>query len=269
MDHIKIAPMIDTDVKEYKPTRKEREAAKERMAEETAASVRRLEKEAVSETPRRRRGKSAHRVARHAERDLRERALAFLQRWGLLIAAVAGIIVWTLAVCLITAGVVRSRTTATVTETVTARMEEEMERRLTAQEISFRSEKMLTDGEKLQQADESDALARLLYGYRQNSRRDLRTLCWCVLCRVDNPNYPDSVRAVVEQDKQWMFYNGSNPVRADFEKIAQEVLEMWRDGHYPEGLSSDFVFAEWSPDSVQLRDRWEKNSRTVYWRAAE
>ena len=51
---------------------------------------------------------------------------------------------------------------------------------------------------------EAEDLARVLYGVKDNSTDDLRTLCWCVFNRVDSPEYANSIAEVVAQPKQWM-----------------------------------------------------------------
>lgn len=216
-------------------------------------------------------GGGRHRAAkqRRARWNPPEWLIVGLRLYGVAAGAVIGMLALTVAACLITAGAVRRTTTREVTEAVTVRMEAEMSRRLEAQAMSYKAEALLSDGAAMQREEEAEALAKLLYGYRNNSRRDLKTLAWCVLMRVDNPAYPGSVRAVVEQDSQWMNYSGSNPVRDDFTAIAGEILDTYHAGRYPAGLTSDFVYAAWSTDSIKLRDTWEMNSRTEYWRAAE
>lgn len=46
---------------------------------------------------------------------------------------------------------------------------------------------------------EAKDLARVLYGVKDNSTDDLRTLCWCVFNRVDSAEYADSISEVVAQ----------------------------------------------------------------------
>lgn len=118
-------------------------------------------------------------------------------------------------------------------------------------------------------SEEADALARLLYGYRNNSLRDRKTLIWCVLMRVDSPAYPGTVGGVVNQAQQWMFYSPENPIREDDRRIALDQLKAWHEGKYPAGLSTEFVFAEWSEHDIALRNEFQTGSRTAYWRMPE
>ncbi len=113
--------------------------------------------------------------------------------------------------------------------------------------------------------DEAEALSRVLYGVKGNSTDDLRTYAWCVLNRVDNSAYPDTVQAVIDQPSQWMAYDPEAPVLDSLYDIAYEVLEVWHSGaHRP--VSNEFVYMNWSPREIVLRDNWTDGSGTHYWR---
>ena len=112
---------------------------------------------------------------------------------------------------------------------------------------------------------EAEALAKVLYGVRSNSSDDLRTYAWCVLNRVDNSAYPDTLEAVIAQPKQWMAYDPEAPVIESLYQIAYEVLEIWHSGgHRP--VTSEYVYMNWSPTEIVLRDKWTEGSGTHYWR---
>ena len=115
---------------------------------------------------------------------------------------------------------------------------------------------------------EAEDLARVLYGVKDNSTDDLRTLCWCVFNRVDSPEYANSIAEVVAQPKQWMGYSSENPVLESLYKLAREELLKWREGSVrPCGI--DFVFMQRSPSEIVLRNTWTNSSSTRYWRAKE
>jgi hypothetical protein len=59
---------------------------------------------------------------------------------------------------------------------------------------------------------EAQAVAKVLYGVKDNSEEDLKTYVWCVLNRVDSADYPDTLADVIGQPKQWMRYSEDNPV---------------------------------------------------------
>lgn len=115
---------------------------------------------------------------------------------------------------------------------------------------------------------ESEDLARVLYGVKDNSTDDLRTLCWCVFNRVDSPEFANSIAEVVAQDKQWMGYASDNPVLESLYKLAREELLKWREGAV-RPCGTDYVYMQWSPTEIVLRNTWVNSSMTRYWRAKE
>jgi DNA segregation ATPase FtsK/SpoIIIE-like protein len=115
---------------------------------------------------------------------------------------------------------------------------------------------------------EAMQLARVLYGVRQNSTDDLRTLCWCVFNRVDSPDYADTLAEVIEQPKQWMRYSPDNPVLDDLFQIARAELEAWHNGP-TRPCGTDYVFMTWSPTEIVLRNTWTNSSQTRYWRVKQ
>ena len=120
----------------------------------------------------------------------------------------------------------------------------------------------------LQLNAEAESLAQILYGVKDNDKDDLRTLCWCVFNRVDNPAFPNTLEDVISQPQQWMRYDAENPVLEDLYQIAREQLEAWRsDAHRP--CSSDYVFMSWTPSDICLRDAWREGSGTHYWRMGQ
>lgn len=112
---------------------------------------------------------------------------------------------------------------------------------------------------------EAELLAKVLYGIRDNSTDDLKTACWCVFNRVDNPQFPNTLAEVVGQPKQWMRYDADNPVLESLYDLAREQLELWHGGTR-RPVSDAYVFMSWSQDDVVLRDTWETGSRSKYWR---
>lgn len=112
---------------------------------------------------------------------------------------------------------------------------------------------------------EGEFLARMLYAYRNNSERDLRTAIWCALNRVDSIGYPNSVKEVCQQSSQWMGYSDDNPILNNLYEIAIKELETWHSGYRPVG--TEYVYMNWSAKQITLRDTWEKGNDTSYWQA--
>lgn len=112
---------------------------------------------------------------------------------------------------------------------------------------------------------EAESLARVLYGIKDNDESDLKTYCWCVFNRVDNSSYPSTLEDVIAQPKQWVQYDPENPILEDLYQIAYEQLDEWySNSHRP--CSSEYVFVNWTPNDICLRDNFREGSGTHYWR---
>ena len=120
-----------------------------------------------------------------------------------------------------------------------------------------------SDSKAAAMREDAKAIAKVLYGVKGNNENDLRTLVWCVLNRVDNKGYPGTVAEVVAQDRQWMGYSDSNPVLDDLFNLALGELDIWYGGIRP--CSPDFVFMNWTPSEITLRDTFEFSSKTHSW----
>ncbi len=189
----------------------------------------------------------------------------FIRRYGVALLIVA--VLW--ADSAITAIIVRHNTTVEVTEQVTSEMRREFQDYLIEQEQERQAASFMTGDASLQAAmdEESDAIARVIG--TMTTKRMKQTMIWNILVRVDSPFYPNNVKDVVGQPQQWMFYDEKNPIRDDDKQLALEQLKLWHEGRYPAGLSANYVYGEWSTNDYVLRDNWEKNSKTNYWRFPE
>lgn len=113
---------------------------------------------------------------------------------------------------------------------------------------------------------EAEYIAKVLYGTAQNNtERDQRTVVWCILNRVDNTAYPNTVKEVCEQSSQWMGYSDKNPVLVSLYNVAMKELETWHNDYRP--VSADYVYMSWSSREITLRDTYEKGTSTRYWQA--
>lgn len=117
-----------------------------------------------------------------------------------------------------------------------------------------------------QYVSEAEAVARVLYGIRDNKEQDLRTYIWCIFNRVDNPSreFDATLEDVIAKPSQWMFYDPNYPVTDKLYQIALQEVTRWHEEERP--CSYVFVYAEWSPDDIVLRDKWEYTSTTNTWR---
>ncbi len=72
------------------------------------------------------------------------------------------------------------------------------------------------------------ALARMLYGEARGCTVDNQAKCvWCVLNRVDDPRFPDTIIGVVSQPGQFYGYSPYFPVWDNLYAVALDVLTRW------------------------------------------
>lgn len=113
---------------------------------------------------------------------------------------------------------------------------------------------------------EAEYIAKVIYGTARNhADSDKRAVVWCILNRVEHYAHPNTVAEVCEQPKQWMGYSSDNPVLTENYDLALTELKTWHsDGHRP--LSNDYIYLTWSSKEILLRDTFEENKNTNYWR---
>lgn len=75
-------------------------------------------------------------------------------------------------------------------------------------------------------AAEVEALAKMLYGEARGIASDMeKAACvWCVLNRVDDPRFPDTVLEVLEAPYQFAGYSTDYPVLPELATLAADVL---------------------------------------------
>lgn len=72
------------------------------------------------------------------------------------------------------------------------------------------------------------ALAQMLYGEARGCTVDNQMKCvWCVLNRVDDPRFPDTIIGVVSQSGQFYGYSPHFPVWDELRAVALDVLTRW------------------------------------------
>ena len=113
---------------------------------------------------------------------------------------------------------------------------------------------------------EAEYIAKVIYGTARNhADSDKRAVVWCILNRVEHHSHPDTVAEVCEQPKQWMGYSSDNPVLDELYELALTELKTWHsDGHRP--MSNDYIYLSWSSKEILLRNTFEENKNTNYWR---
>lgn len=113
---------------------------------------------------------------------------------------------------------------------------------------------------------EAEYIAKVLYGTAINhADSDKRAVVWCILNRVEHYSHPNTIAEVCEQPKQWMGYSDSNPVLDELYNLALTELKTWYSGgHRP--MSNEYIYLTWSSREILLRDTFEENRNTNYWR---
>ena len=113
---------------------------------------------------------------------------------------------------------------------------------------------------------EAEFIAKVIYGTARNhADSDKRAVVWCILNRVEHYAHPNTVEGVCEQPKQWMSYSSDNPVLADIYELALNELKIWYSGgHRP--MNNEYIYLTWSSKEILLRDTFEENRNTNYWR---
>lgn len=72
------------------------------------------------------------------------------------------------------------------------------------------------------------ALAQMLYGEARGCTVDNQMKCvWCVLNRVDDSRFPDSIIGVLSQPHQFHGYSAGFPVWDNLVEIARDVMTRW------------------------------------------
>lgn len=97
--------------------------------------------------------------------------------------------------------------------------------------------------------DEEDviACARMLWGEARGCDLENQMSCvWIVCNRVDDPRFPDTIKAVIQQPGQFHGYSTSYPATDELKEVARDVLTRWsleKQGVEVEReLSSDYLF---------------------------
>ena len=194
------------------------------------------------------------------KQDIRE--TKFFREYGILTIGVLAFIFWTMIVWFVSAHIATAKTTDILTKKYDSEYQIKIEEYIAEVEAANTP----TEDEYLQRQirNEADCIAKAIG--TMNTKQMKLSMLWNILMRVDSPYYPNTVKEVVEQPSQWMFYSDSNPIRNNDVNLAIEQLRLWHEGRYPSNLSNKYVYGEWSEHDYILRDTWDKTSKTNYWR---
>ena len=103
--------------------------------------------------------------------------------------------------------------------------------------------------ESIMYFDEADVIscARMLWGEARGCDLENQMGCvWIVCNRVDDPRFPDTIKAVIQQPGQFHGYSTSFPATDELKEVARDVLTRWsleKQGVEVEReLHSDYLF---------------------------
>ena len=93
--------------------------------------------------------------------------------------------------------------------------------RTTAAELDWPRTKFFTDAE-------IDMVAKTVWGEARGcSDIQKEAVVWCVLNRVDDERFPNSIADVITQPNEFFGYSESNPVDEDIRQLARKVMIVW------------------------------------------
>ena len=102
------------------------------------------------------------------------------------------------------------------------------------------------------------------YGY---SERDFRTLGRCIFNRVENKAYANDIFEVIDQPDQWVGYYGQGTAPMDkYYQMALRHVKEWRE-ETTKPCSNDYLWAEYTPRGIFLKDSYNAGPYDPRWRA--
>lgn len=106
-------------------------------------------------------------------------------------------------------------------------------------------------------------ISRTIWGETRGCcEAEQRAQAWCILNRVDDPRFPDTVAEVVSAAYQFQGYSASNPVDP-FWALAREILILWHAGERE--IPEDMCFCSGDGKHQTFRTTWLKTAETEYW----
>lgn len=112
------------------------------------------------------------------------------------------------------------------------------------------AEKAAEDAETKRDNDTMFALARTVWGEARGcTTTEQAAVVWCVLNRVDSPDFPDDILEVLEQPNQFSGYGAEYPVWPEILALVEDVLDRWElektaVGDVGRVLPEEYVFFE-------------------------
>lgn len=76
--------------------------------------------------------------------------------------------------------------------------------------------------------DDAEMIAKTVWGEARGCSDDQQEAAvWCILNRVDDERFPDTIEGVITESGQFFGYSASNPLDDDILSIVLRVLTVW------------------------------------------
>ena len=77
-------------------------------------------------------------------------------------------------------------------------------------------------------SEEAEYIAKTVYGEARGCPvEEQKKVIWCILNRVESPEFPNDIISVVTQNRQFTGYNKKNPIWKEHYLLALEILDEW------------------------------------------
>lgn len=116
-----------------------------------------------------------------------------------------------------------------------------------------------------------EALAQTVWGEARGcSTTEKAAVVWCILNRVDSPEFPNDPLSVVQQKGQFDGYDPDNPVESELVSLVEDVLSRWEledtaVGSVGRVLPKDYLFFEGDGTHNHFRQNYIKTGETWDW----
>lgn len=106
-------------------------------------------------------------------------------------------------------------------------------------------------------------ISRTIWGEARGCpEKEQRAQAWCILNRVDDPGFPDTIRAVVTAPNQFQGYSPNNPVEP-FSDLAREILILRHEGKRE--IPEDMCWCEGKNGHQTFRNSWIVTAETEFY----
>ena len=194
-----------------------------------------------------------------------------VRKHGVGVALIAGIIVWTLIVIAVTKSIVKANTIKEVESRCEIEYNNKLEEYKKEEAENRAKEYWLSGDASKESAMNQDAIALAQDGNVWKTEEAFKTHCWNVVVRKLNPNYPNSIKGVLEQDGQYAYHDKDGTYSEEKFEWALEVLKQADTGKLPAYLTVNHVYIEMRDNgkSCVLHTTYDRKGNDDPWKLRE